>query len=67
MIDPADEMTFAEEQAIAALRDRGFVVVVWTPGEIGNADPDGLEDVTIERGWNFIADGNSIENDEEAE
>ncbi len=41
-------------EAILALRDLGCAVVVWTPEEIGNADPDELESIMIERGHIYI-------------
>lgn len=40
--------------AIKKLRDAGFAVVIFTPKELGQADADGLCDVLIPRGWNFI-------------
>lgn len=61
------EMTRVEQMAIDGLKARGFAVIVWTPDEIGEADTDGLEEVSIERGWNYINSMNGPENDEEAE
>ena len=46
---PLDQHTLKE------LRDLGFVVVVWTPEELGDADPDHLEDLVIERGSDYLS------------
>lgn len=51
--DP-DTMSPEEHKAIAALRKRGFGVVVWSPTELQGADPDKTEDRLIEFGWDVI-------------
>lgn len=61
------ELSTEEVNMIANLKASGFVVIVWTPDEIGKADTDGLEEVSVERGWNYINDLNGPESDEEAE
>ena len=37
------------------LMSHGYAVVVWTPEEIGDADPERLQDVMIERGWDYLS------------
>lgn len=60
--------TPAAQAAIDDLRSRGFVVILWTPEEIGDADASILEDVAITRGNEYLADHNpSIEEEEEEE
>lgn len=44
----------SENEAIRALRDRGFAVIVWNPKELKNADPNDVEDRSIELGWDVI-------------
>lgn len=61
------EMTRVEQMAIDSLKARGFAVIVWTPEEIGRANADELEEISIERGWHYINQQNGPENDEEAE
>jgi len=56
-----------EEQirVLRELRDQGFVVIVWTPDEVGNADPVRLEDRCIELGWEVISDLKQEEEEED--
>ena len=52
-IDPGN----LSEQDITCLRDlrkRGFAVAVFTPNEIGESDPESVEDSMIEAGWRRI-------------
>ena len=52
------------EQEIAclrALRARGFAVAVFTPSEIGESDPESVEDSMIEAGWRRIEYTNTEE------
>lgn len=61
-----DDSTTAEEQKVLnALRDRGFVVVIWTPTEVGDADGDTLEEIVIERGNNFLESVNGSDAEDE--
>lgn len=39
---------------VNTLRDEGFAVVVFTAEELRGADPDLVEDLMVERGWNAI-------------
>jgi hypothetical protein len=48
-------MTKAEADIIAKLRRKGYAVIVWTPDELGSADPERVEDRSIELGWDIIA------------
>ena len=52
------------EQDIALLRDlrkRGFAVAVFTPSEVGDTDPESIEDTMIEAGWRRIEYTNTEE------
>lgn len=45
------------ETELAFLRDlqrRGFAIVVFTPDELGDAIPESVESIMIERAWDFI-------------
>lgn len=45
----------AEQAAvIESLRAEGFAVTVFTPDELGDADPDQVQDKMTERGWQAI-------------
>lgn len=48
------KMTPEQAKAIEDLRSEGFAVVVFYPQELGGADPDQVQDLMIERGWNAI-------------
>lgn len=41
-------------KVINEMRDEGYVIVIWSPEELGDTDVDALEDIVIERGNNFI-------------
>lgn len=47
-------MTNEQQAAINQLRAEGYAVVIWTPEEIGWADIDQLEDLTISRGNDYL-------------
>jgi hypothetical protein len=48
-------MTPAQQQAIYALRDEGYLVILWTPEELGyNSDASYIEDRLIELGNEMI-------------
>ena len=40
---------------VRELRNRGYGVVVFTPNEVGDADSSHLEDLMVERGWDYIS------------
>lgn len=42
------------QAAIDALRAAGYVVIAWTPEEIGEKDPSTLEDMATQRGNLFL-------------
>jgi hypothetical protein len=42
-------------KTVRQLRDAGYVVVIWTPEEVGEADAGQLEDIAIERGNEYLA------------
>ena len=42
--------------SIVRLRDLGYVVLVFEPGELGEADPSRVEEVLVDLGWEVIAD-----------
>lgn len=44
------KMTEAEKQTLRDLRSRGYLVITWTPEEIGTANLRVLEDSVVEHG-----------------
>lgn len=49
-------MTDVPKQTVEELRNSGHLVIVWTPEEIGEADIDDLESLSIERGHIYLED-----------
>ena len=47
-------MTELEKQVLRDLRSRGYLVVTWTPEEIGTANLRVLEDSVVEHGNRVI-------------
>lgn len=45
-----DTLTQADIEYLRALRGRGFAVIVFTPGELINADQEDVEDAAITAG-----------------
>ena len=45
------------QQAINEMRDAGFAVIVWTPEEIGDAEPEWVEECSISYGWEHLVKG----------
>lgn len=41
-------------KAARAARKEGFAVIIWTPEEVGDADPEELEDVSISFGSDWL-------------
>ena len=41
-------------KTVRAMRDAGYLVVIWTPDELGDVPPRHVEDVVIERGNDMI-------------
>ena len=44
------------DQALFALKDMGYAVVVFSPEELDGAEADRIEDRLIELGWDIISD-----------
>tara|TARA_B100000767_G_scaffold184367_1_gene172006 strand:- start:89 stop:253 length:165 start_codon:yes stop_codon:yes gene_type:complete len=42
------------DKTVQSLRDEGYVVIIWTPEEIGDCPANYIEDISIERGWEVI-------------
>jgi hypothetical protein len=42
------------QQTIHAMRDEGYLVIIWNPDELGDVDASHIEDVLIERGNDMI-------------
>lgn len=60
-------MVDVEENLISICRElkhRGYAVVVFTPEELRGSDPDRVEEVMVERGWDAI---HSLATEEEGE
>lgn len=49
-------MTPEQQKAIDTLRDEGYLVILWTPEELGDIDESHIEDALIERGNEMIED-----------
>lgn len=45
-----------ERDVINALRNKGYAIIVWTPEELGSANPRRVEDRSIELGHGVIDD-----------
>lgn len=46
---------------VAELRAQGYLVIIWTPAELGETDASHMEDIVISRGNEFLTDTNSKE------
>ena len=42
------------QPTIWAMRDAGYLVIVWSPDELGDVDASHVEDMLIERGNDMI-------------
>lgn len=47
-------MTLEQTRALLELRAAGFAVCVFNPDELGETDPDTVEDMMCARGWDTI-------------
>lgn len=47
-------MNASQQQVINDLCNDGYAVIIWTPEELGNADPRKVEDRSIELTWDVI-------------
>lgn len=53
-----NKLTKNEIEIIRKIRKRGFAVIIWSPNEMGDeVDANDMEDMSIQRGWDYIADG----------
>lgn len=41
-------------KALNEMRNDGYAVIVWTPEELGDADPRKVEDFSISYGWDYL-------------
>lgn len=41
---------------VAELRAQGYLVVIWTPAELGEANASHMQDIVISRGNEYIVD-----------
>ena len=48
------ELTPEDAAVLRGLRKAGFAVCVFQPHEIGNSDPEQIEDAMAEAGWHQI-------------
>ena len=48
------DLTDKEQSVLRALRDRGFAVIVWTPEELGDVNPESVEDASISYAWDYL-------------
>jgi hypothetical protein len=55
-------MTRVQAEAIRKLRDLGYAISIFTPDEVGEASTDKLEDLMVDRGWDFINSENGESN-----
>lgn len=46
------DLTDMEQAVLRGLRDRGYAVIVWTPEELGDVNPEVIEDASI----GYVAD-----------
>lgn len=67
MQDDSTGITPAEWAAINALRDRGYLVVVWTPEEVGTADMGALNEAVTLCGNNYLDEVNNRHEEGEEE
>lgn len=51
-------MTNEQLKILRELASEGYAVIVWTPEELGDADPQYVEDRSIEFGHQLIEDMN---------
>jgi hypothetical protein len=49
-------MTAEQTKVVRELRHAGYAVIVWTPDEVGTANPRKVEDRSISLGWDVIGD-----------
>lgn len=49
-------MTLTKEQKdlIYAMRNAGYAVIIWTPEELGDTDPEWVQDCSIQYGNEYL-------------
>jgi len=47
-------MTDQQKQAVKELRDAGYGVIIWTPGELEWSSPNEIQDVCIAAGNEYL-------------
>jgi hypothetical protein len=52
-------MTDEQQRVIDEMRKEGYAITVFTPEEISDAESSNLEDIMVERGWNYINNMNN--------
>ena len=53
-VDNTESLTENELTMLRSITSRGFAVVVFEPREIGDCDPQDIENAMIEAGWRVI-------------
>jgi len=51
---PMKQLTPEQTKTVNELRSEGYAIAAFTPDEIGKADTGTLEDIMVERGWDYI-------------
>ena len=47
----SEELLEEAYPTLEKLRDAGFAIAIFTPEEVGEANPETVEDSMVERGW----------------
>jgi len=53
-INQKEFVAWDADNAIRALRDYGYAIVIFNPEELNGANPDHVEERLIELGWDVI-------------
>ena len=48
------DLTDEEQAVLRGLRNRGYAVIVWTPEELGDVNPESVEEASISYAWNYL-------------
>lgn len=49
------------KKAISEMRDAGYCIIVWTPDELGEVDPEWVEECSISYASEYLIDDRSTE------
>ena len=41
-------------KVLMEMRDAGYAVIAWSPEEMGDADPEWVEECSISYGWDYL-------------